>query len=362
MDRRDNERIRVDLPTLAGALRQAIGTPVERRLHFLYELKCAPDTPITVVAERLGIPYRTALRWVQFLQQEGLHRFIGRKWPASSDDTPPPPSLTSTDIAPPGTPDPEFLDRLFHLLPDTSMATTPKEWGEEMKGWMTRLFPEIDRAGITLVSTIDLLQPRSSTSDIIHNETINTGGGHDGGATRSIHPQHESRWIGAYQSGMRSGAFRAEDYHPPMGQDYYYRMGEGIAVIGSVVLLKSSSKPPISDTTISQFRHLETLIIHLMAAAVGRIQLSHPQIRAFRTALTRLDQRGVLRGRVREVALLHLGGYSNEEIAAQIGISPSTVKSHTSALLQALDFGSIKEMMAWVLTPRSSFTERKGEE
>ena len=71
MVRADDHRVSIDLPTLAGAFRQATGTRTELPVRFLYELKLNPDQSINDVAGRLGIPSRTANRWLRWYREAG---------------------------------------------------------------------------------------------------------------------------------------------------------------------------------------------------------------------------------------------------------------------------------------------------
>ena len=88
MARPDDQRIVADLPTLSGALRQAIGTRAELPIRFLYELKRNPDASISDVAGRLDIPQRTAFRWLAWYREGGLRRYISRPWRESTGQSP----------------------------------------------------------------------------------------------------------------------------------------------------------------------------------------------------------------------------------------------------------------------------------
>lgn len=363
MARPDDERIVTDLPTLSGALRQAIGTRAELPIRFLYELKRNPDASINHVTKTLGIRHRTASRWLAWYRENGLRPYISRPWRESTVQIP---GRNRSGLGLSDGPEEhrsEFYARVIEALPRVSMASTPAEWGKEMKPWFLEVFPEVDRVGITLFSTINLLNPGTSPTNVIHQESINTGAAtKEDAVVHSTHHSGESIWVASYRSALAQHAFNENEYHPPVGQDYFYRRDEGIGMIGSVVMVKSSSKPPISDELRSDFERLAPLIVRLMSEAVARMQIENPLIRDFRSALTRLDQRGELRGQARKVALLHLGGYSNEQISEEMHIGVPTVRSHTAAMLKALDFATVKEMMAWVISPRSMFTPRKKEE
>lgn len=96
-------------------------------------------------------------------------------------------------------------------------------------GWFLKIFSEIDRVGITIFSTVDLLHPRMSPIDVLHHESINTGAGTDDDAVvHSVHERGESIWIASYRSALEQKAFDETEYHPPVGQGYFYRRDRGI--------------------------------------------------------------------------------------------------------------------------------------
>ncbi len=69
----------------------------------------------------------------------------------------------------------------------------------------------------------------------------------------------------------------------------------------------------------------------------------------FVTALKDKPEAGLLTGREKQILNMILGGHSNKEIAALLGISAKTVDKHRTSMMQKLDVHSVPQLMAYAL-------------
>lgn len=342
---------------LSHALHRARGSNSELPIRLLYELKVAPDRPFEEIARRLEIPARTAYLWIAVYEKKGFDGYRSHRWQSRQVRGKAPAPPQSTEAPPKEIGDHDLLQLLTNV-PDSPDVIT---WCLEMKRWLSPLFPGVDQFGVSLVGNLDLFNPgNSATGKFLFQATVATEGGAGGEGTVHVEGMDSGKlWQKIFRTGVADGQVDPASFHPPIGDDYFYTYREKSAYIGSINLLTRREKPPISDQELARFRMLRPLFSRLMAEAVARIQLADPQVREYYNAMARVDPDKLLTTRERDVVLLHLMGYRNEEIAHSLSVDTSTVKTHTATILMKLRLNSVKELMGKAFSVRHFFTERK---
>ena len=357
MARRRRISIDTGLEDLSHALQRARGTSSELPIRFLYELKCAPDRPFEETARRLEIPVRTAYVWIGVYEEKGFDGYRSHRWKARQIKGKAPGPPRSTESTPKEIGDHDLLQLLTNV-PDSPDVIT---WCLEMKRWLSPLFPGVDQFGVSLAGNIDLFDPgNSATGKFLFQATVATEGGAGGEGTVHVEGMDSGKlWQKIFRKGVADGQVDPARFHPPIGDDYFYTYREKSAYIGSINLLTRLENPPISDEELARFRTLRPLFSRLMAEAVARIQLADPQVREYYNAMARVDPDKLLTTRERDVVLLHLMGYRNEEIARSLSVDTSTIKTHTATILRKLGLNNVKELMGKAFSVRHFFTGRK---
>lgn len=345
MGRKRRIQIDLELAEISDALQNALGTNAEIPIRLIYQLKANPDVTLTSILEQLGVRERTATRWLKILKDEGFSAYAGRSWRSRSTSPESTLPASSPDLH---SDDPISVTTLMTLLRQAPQSPDEGTWGGEMKAWIRKILPEVDKVGVSIVNNVNLFDPDKGSYGVVRSDYAyaTPSGALEARGTTVREAAAETHWKRIYLKARASGLIASDDYHSPSGADFYYQYGGKREFIGCLVLLRSSKKTPLRRETMATFHLLEPLIASHMGTAVARFQVWNPFLSASNHALHRIDPDDVLTKSEKQVAFLHLTGESYLQIAKIMSIDKATVASHTTHILKKLGFESVKEMMA----------------
>lgn len=147
----------------------------------------------------------------------------------------------------------------------------------------------------------------------------------------------------------RAGGFPVAAFHEPTSFDYFFGGG---AYLGSVILWRNRSEPPISKETVGVMAELERFILFALSDIVARNKAARPVDTAFSDALRRMNADADLSAQEQRIVILQLMGHSYKEMADLLSVTVDTVKKHFKQIHRKTGTRSQSELFAKYFTFR----------
>lgn len=321
------------LETLRAALAEHRGTARELRVRLLIELAEHPEQSISSAAQTVGIPRRTATRWVQIYEESGLNTLLWRQTRGAQLEPEPVP------------PAPEKMTRFIALLNSLPMSTHTPEWGAALGQALTDYLEDVDYVVVNVRYTINLLDPASEGNGVVYHQDRSRQTART--RARMARTRENSGWKALYERAPGSG-FAVDQFQYPVGFDYEYQG----ARIGSLLLFRWVGKAPISQATKLHMEELRPFIVYILSDHVARRRLTQPADSLWRDLLDRIAADAKLTERERQIIPLLIGGYIYSEIADSLHISTKTVDTHVKHIFRKLGVRRLRDLFARYITPR----------
>jgi DNA-binding CsgD family transcriptional regulator len=238
----------------------------------------------------------------------------------------------------------------LNALPST---TDPVEWITTFREALLGLFEEVDRISIVVNTLCDLVDPEEYVPTF--SIRMHTKGGTIPSGSISIGHVGERR--GRFEEiceDFRQKGFPIHEYHAPHGFDYHYK---GHAYLGTIILWREVTAPPISDHTIDAIQSLEPFLTFMLTDLVTRHEYMKPVDRVFHDAFDRLVEEAALSPQERRIIVLQLRGYSYKEMADLLSVSVDTVKKHFKQIHRKTGTRGQAELFAKYFTANLSSRE-----
>lgn len=247
---------------------------------------------------------------------------------------------------------PEHVARFFAALPTT---THPMQWILQFRKALLILFAEVDRIPIAVDvnndnhGKVELVEIIQSLSQRRRSRGIDTTV-----ETRKSGPQYE-----AFVRRMVADGESFEIYHPPVGIDLF--LGEG-RYLASIVLLRDCMRPPISSDAIAQMETLRPFLTYAISSMVAAFTHAHPAKYLFNVLCRRITKDARLTARELSVVTLQYFGYTYEQIAVMLHISPNTVKQRIKSVHRKTGCTTYLELFGRHVAPELLAAEEAGPE
>ncbi len=205
---------------------------------------------------------------------------------------------------------------------------------------------DVDWISISVNFTCDLQNPEGydpQMSIAQHVRASNPGG--EGTTLQSMEGTPAERLL----VNLKEQGFPVDDYYPPDGFACYL---SGSAYLGSMLLWRLKSNPPISPDTLQLMEQVEPFLVFLLSDLIARRQHADPDVMKFNDALQKLaDEVGLSRGEQR-VVILQLFGNSLKDIADVLEVSVDGVKHHLKMIHRKTGTRSYTELFAKYFMPQ----------
>lgn len=325
-----------DIDALHAALADHAGTEREKRVRLLLSLAEHPERSAAAAGRVLGIPRRTASRWVRVYREEGLDALLRLQTRESPEPEPGPPP-----------PRPDGEARLLALITQIPTSHDTREWGVALGRALAEYLGDVDHVVVNIRRTVELVRPEEDTGGIVYYQDYD----HATARTkiRMGRTREEVGWRALYATAATHG-FPVDRFQEPIGFDYYYQAPQ--ARLGSLLLFRRIGLPPISQETVQRMEALRPFVVYILSDHVARLRLEQPVDAAWRGQLQRIAGDVPLTERERQVLTLLVGGYTRGEIADSLHISRRTVVSHIQHIYRKLGVSSLREIHALYTTPR----------
>lgn len=411
------DEIREDIDELRERAEQSHGTPHAQRLEFLCLLKQNPEATLVSVGTSLGLSERTIQRWWERYKQGGIDRLLevakrGRKrgttlpedklerfrqklgaegfasldeaqawledeldvtysrtsvwnlmraeqvrparWKTGqngqyfSDSAP----LDSTSNQIPHV-IPEVALTFMNSLPTTTDVVT---WINDFREALRRLLGDVDRISINVNTHCNLQSPESYNISLTvrqhmaNEESEGNVNVNPAERNESAPPSH-----GLLDEMQRKG-FNFKQFHSPHCFDYYY---QEVAYLGSVILWRSSTMPPISEQSIETIQSLKPFMIFALTDLIVRHQQARPIDTIFNESLGQLREEAGLSPQESRIVVLQLLGHSYKDMADVLAVSVDTIKKHIKQIHRKTNTRGQSELFAKYFTSRISLQDEK---
>ncbi|MEO5928462.1 MAG: helix-turn-helix transcriptional regulator [Candidatus Kapaibacterium sp.] len=247
-------------------------------------------------------------------------------------------------------------DRLLRFLNTLPVVVNPMEWVSSFREELRLMLGDVDRIAVNVNFNCDLRNP-AEYEPVVAITSYNVV---DLDEIISVNSRlHTGLRSDALIEELRKQAFPLEQYHAPHSFDYNL---EGIAYLGTIMLLREIRRPPVSDATIELVKNLEPFIVFVLSDLVARRQYADPNVGTFSTALQSLIVEFGLSRQEQKVVILQLFGHSYKEMAEILSISMDGVKHHLKMIHRKTGTRSYTELFAKYFLPKLDLNDPAEEE
>lgn len=242
-------------------------------------------------------------------------------------------------------------ERVLNFVNSLSVSGDPLKGMVAFRDGLLGLLEDVDRISIGVNFSCDLQDPEGYQPQMSIAQHITASGSLEGEVEGggAMLQTTEGTPVERLVEDLRSKGFPVEDYFPPDGFAFY--LG-GAAYLGTVILWRLRSNPPISRETLELIERLEPFLVFLLSDLVARRQRADPDVMKFSDALHQLaSEVGLSRGEQR-VVILQLFGHSYKDIADVLGVSVDGVKHHLKMIHRKTGTRSSTELFAKYFMPR----------
>jgi DNA-binding CsgD family transcriptional regulator len=329
---------------LRDILKHHHGKPSEPRIRMLIMMQEDPTCTIAHVAESLRYNERMIRRWWKEYQDEGLAKLLGANGngvvrgvvaEARGQQY----GNAQASLIPPN------IEKFLNALP---LIDKPATWITIFRDALRELLGDVDRIMINVNVHCDIHDPDSDGNAdffVIQHVREEKPGKRSSHVTTQPNPQTPGKML---IEDARRGGFPAQEYQPPHCFDYYLQKE---AYLGTIVLWRSRSEPPISGRTLDAMESLRPFLIFLLSDCIGRQNREKNSANTFNDIVTRLGQEAGLTPRQLEVLLHYILGEEISEISKSLYRSTEAIRKHIKAIHQKMGVRSHKELMARYFTP-----------
>lgn len=238
------------------------------------------------------------------------------------------------------------FDQLLAFINSLSTTTNSHEWCDRFEASLRVLFPEIDHI-ITALNLLDRkhLATRLNLTDFtLHPDPAAPLGFTLRALTiGQVADQMEEIIDGEFE---REGRSR-DTFHPPT-----LLLGFDDIWVGTLILFRERSKPPFSPATLQTLEAMNRFFVFAFTECNLRHHITHPGDSPFFEAVHKITEQMHLTEQEMRVLMFRLLGRSYKEIGGMLGISPSTVKNHISAVHAKAGVHTQSELFARYFAPQ----------
>lgn len=252
---------------------------------------------------------------------------------------------------------PLIPDNIMEFMSSLPITGDVVEWMTAFSEALRKLLGDVDRVAVRVDVACDLINasPKAGAVEVIQaaspskkaSETVVTT------AQRNDVPPSAK-----FREELIASAPDGVVYHMPDCYDYYYR---GTAYLGSILLLRERSRPPISERTRTAMKGMEPFIIFAFSDIVTRHHYMQPIDRVFNSILNEVSIESNLSVQDLRILSLMLMGLSYKQVADRMELSIDTIRKHTKRIYRKTRTGSLPELFAKYFSPRMGI-EGLGEE
>jgi transposase len=402
LSRFDRRQISESLRQLRQLERQHAGTPVADRIAALVLLKSDPDLTILQVAEHLGRAERSVQRWLEVYRRDGIDGLVSpsvrRGRPKRLDES----ALRALkaeiqhsrlnqidevqgwlkerfglnfsqsglwyllrrDVGavtrgwvtlheaqdrqhPPVDATRGVNQRVIDFLNGLPATGNVPEWVSGFRDALSGFLGDVDRISINVNTSCDLTNPGTySTGSIV---TQHVAASARRRVAMNVERERTARPSERLLANAAANGFPVDDYHEPTPFDYFFG---GSAYLGTIILWRKRTEPPISIDTLESFASLEPFIIFALSDVVARTKAAQPVNTAFAEALDRMNDDAELSAQEQRIVILQLTGHSYKEMADMLSVTVDTVKKHFQKIHRKTKTRSQSELFAKYFTYR----------
>lgn len=233
----------------------------------------------------------------------------------------------------------------LNALPTTDDS---RQWVIDFREALALFLGDVDRISINVDLTYD--GELSETSQIVTQHVTTASSARSRMAITVARDRTESPSQRLLRE-ARAGGFPVASFHEPSSFDYFFGGG---AYLGSVILWRNCTEPPISDETLAVMAELERFILFALSDIVARNKAARPVDTAFSDALRRMNADAELSAQEQRIVILQLMGHSYKEMADLLSVTVDTIKKHFTQIHRKTQTRSQSELFAKYFTFRIS--------
>ncbi len=235
-------------------------------------------------------------------------------------------------------------------LPESIITRRMAEWPKDRHStawirWLAHAleesFDDVERATLSVNLACDLINPKEyrptigMSYDSKRNE-LRIG-------ASDVEESEDVTRVQRNLQVMEAGGFPIDTYHPPTVVVYKY---EDSAYIGTLLLWRDRSKPPIGSGTLKALERLRPLLVFFMSDFVARHRLFNPEQFLYQDIMIRIGDRHGLTDQESRVLVMQIIGRGYREISESLRISINTVRSHIRAIYKKTGAHSPADLIA----------------
>lgn len=320
------------------------GTPNEQLLHLLILLKEDETRTIIECAHLANLSTRKAERTWKAYREGGVKGVVDRRYVCTQDDS----EMVVKEM--PFSPDVAMLNHIGKILACESM----NEWLTELRSFLYRLFPEVDYISLRVLTLPDTFE-----SGRVH--TV---------AGRVLLPDGTQQVLSASAGNNNFDASRYLDEARRLGipLEQYQKSPEVVEIfmdgfggepekertsIATFLFFRKKGRGPLPKLVLQRVELMRPFLSALILRFAKRRIPIDEGWSMLEAAVDRVSRERDLSITEKRVLLLVLCGLPYQEVADQVSVSISTVRSHVRSIYQKLSVSSKGETFALLFGIRS---------
>lgn len=236
---------------------------------------------------------------------------------------------------------------ILRFLNELPLMGDVVQWIEAFREALRLMLGDVDRVALKVNTNCDLINPEAYKPGLEVAQYPQQKGESSETVVTSLDNGTAPSQI--FIGDLRQIGHSLHDYHPPLAYDYFYA---GCAYLGTVLLFRERTKPPISDKTNATMHALQGFMNFALSDLVTRNYYFRPINRVFYDILLGLVKEAGLSMQDIRILSYMLLGYSYKQVGDRMKVTIDTVRKHMKRIYRKTKTGSLAELFAKYFTPR----------